>query len=60
MPPASFEIEKTGHPERTGVPIAPAFGAMGWRSEGPLRSFAATKLHRLVLRFAQNDTGLEE
>jgi hypothetical protein len=22
------------HPERTGVPSAPAFGAMGWGSEG--------------------------
>jgi hypothetical protein len=29
MPPASFEIEKICHPELTGVPIAPAFGAMG-------------------------------
>ena len=31
-------IKTSCHPERAGVPSAPAFGAMGWGSEGPMHS----------------------
>ncbi len=38
--------EEICHPERAGAPGAPAFGAMGWRSEGP--AVCASTGHRAL------------
>ncbi len=43
--PASSAM-KTSHPERTGAPSAPAFGALGWGSEGPAASSDPPPPHR--------------
>ncbi len=38
---AEFNLNSNCHPERTGVPGAPGFGALGWGSEGPAFLYSA-------------------